>query len=307
MPLFLPLLIKMIPLYMNISLGYVAGRWLNASRDTIARIMFFIINPLIIFNAVVHTKLDASILSLPFLVFIICCSLCLLFYKIGKMIWNDSSRNLLALSAGCGNTGYFGIPIALLLFDEQETGIYIMAILGMTFFENTLGYYMCAKETKGAAGECLRKICTLPAIYAFFAGLLCNACVVEMPVPFFDFMGHIKGTYTVLGMMIIGLGLAGLSSFKLDLKFIGISFFAKFIIWPLIILGVITLDLLFFEIYSPHIHQALILLSIVPIGVNTVIIASLLNAQPEKAASAALMSTLFAIAYVPFMVTFLIS
>lgn len=305
LPLFVTLINKIIPLYMNIGLGFIAGKTLDTSRETIAKIMFYIINPIIIFNGVMNVNLDASVLSLPVLTFILSSSLCLIFFEITKNIWEDSSRNLMAFSAGSGNTGYFGLPLALLLFNDQGEGIYILALLGITLYENSVGYYVIAHGTT-TTWECFKKLIKLPAIYAFFGALLLNFSGIEMSPILIEFTGHIKGTYTVLGMMIIGLGLAGLTQFKVDGKFIGLSFLAKFLIWPVLMLSITALDAMFFNFYTHDIHNALILLSIVPLAVNTVIVATLMNSQPEKAATAVLLSTLFALGYVPIMVAWFI-
>jgi malate permease and related proteins len=299
------ILFKIIPLYANILLGYMAGKILGTSRDSIARLLFFMITPLIIFNGVVNTKLDTSILLLPLIVFIISSGLCLLFYRISNRLWQDTSRNLMAFSAGSGNTGYFGLPVALLLFNEQGEGIYIMALLGMTLYENSVGFYIFSKGTNSGI-ECLWKMIKLPALYAFAAGLIFNFAQVPSSSLFAEFMTYIKCTYTVLGMMIIGLGLSTLHSFKLDFKFIGMTFGAKFLAWPLIILAMKGIDILFFHFFSNAIYDALMLIAIVPLGVNMVILASLFNCHPEKASSAVVMSIVLALVYVPIMTNYFI-
>lgn len=304
-PIFLTLLTKIIPLYMNIALGFIAGKVLDINRESIARIMFFLINPIIIFNGVMNVNLDWSVLSLPVLTFIISSSLCLFFFKATEEVWTDSSRNLMAFSAGSGNTGYFGLPIALLLFNDEGEGIYILALLGITLYENSVGYYIVAHGTTTRA-ECVKKTLKLPAIYAFLLALVLNYWGFELSPIIMEFIGHIKGTYTVLGMMIVGLGLAGLTHFKMDAKFIGLTFFAKFMVWPALIIFITGFDSWLFGIYSPMTRQALILLSIVPLAVNMVIVATLMKSQPEKAATAVLISTLFALAYVPLMVAWFI-
>jgi predicted permease len=301
---FFPLFSKILPLYMSITLGYIATKALDTNRDTIARLMFFLINPIIIFNGLLKVKLEPSTLTLPLLSFVIASTLCLLFYRFSRGLWNDSSRNVLAFSAGTGNTGYFGIPLALLLLNDEGEGIYILSLLGITIFENTLGYYILAKHAHPRF--CFQKLIKLPAIYAFVTGLLINWSGIPMPEAFTEFMYQVKGTFTVLGMMIIGLGLARISSLNMDKLFIGLSFFAKFFAWPFIILVLIVLDRFIFGIYSPLVHKALILLSIVPLAPNTVILSSLLNSQPDKAATAVFMSTIFALFYVPIMVSFFI-
>lgn len=281
-------------------MGFFAGKKLGASRDTVAQILFFLITPVVIFNGVINTKLDPSVLSLPLLTFLIGSILCLLFYKLSKKIWHDSTRNLLAISAGTGNTGYFGLPIALLLFDAQGEGVYIMSLLGVSLFENSLGFYMLAKGTH-TAKESVQKLIKLPALYAFLFGVVVNLANFHPPVVWEEFAGYIKGTYTVLGMMIIGLSLAHVTHFKLDYKYIGMSFAAKFLAWPVIVLLLIFIDTHWLHYYDQTIYDALLLLSTVPLAANTVVLASLLKNQPEKAATAVILSTLFAIVYIPCM------
>jgi len=305
MALFSLCVLKIIPLYIYILLGYLAGRFLNAHRETIAKIMLFMINPIVIFSGVIHTRLDMGVLFLPFFVFVISTLMCFCFFLVAKNIWQDSTRSVVAYSAGSGNTGYFGLPIALLLFNEQGEGVYIMAILGVTFFENSVGYYVFARETMSAR-ECFKMLFKLPALYAFIIGLSMNAAHLPIPLLFDEFIGHIKGTYTVLGMMMIGLGLSTLTHFKLDFKFLGLTFLAKFVIWPVIILALIQVDIHLFKFFDQQIYNVLILLAIVPLGSSVVMMASLMKSHPEKAALSVILSILLALIYVPVMIRYLI-
>lgn len=303
MPFVVTFAIKLLPLYFNIFLGYIAGKKLQASQETISKLMFYMISPFIIFNGIIYTKLNVSILSLPILTFAISCTLCIVFYRFSRRIWTDASKNLMAFSAGSGATGYFGIPLALMIFDKQAEGIYIMALLGVTLYDNSLGYYISVKGSYTPI-QCIKKILVLPTLYAFLLGLIVNFFQIPMPDVYTDFMTPIKGVYIVLGMMIIGIGLAGLTEFKLDFKFVGMTFLAKFFAWPLVVFFVIACDEAFFGIYEPISHQVLILISIVPLAINTVIMASLMKCQPERIAATVLLSTLFALLYVPFMTSY---
>lgn len=290
---------------MNIMMGYIAGKVLGANRDTIARIMFYMINPIVVFNGIIHTKLKTDILILPILTFLISCGLCLVFLKIARKIWSDSLCPLVAYSAGSGATGYFGLPMALMLFDEQGEGVYIMSFLGVTFFENTLGIYIFSPERETAM-QSVRKFLKLPALYALVGGLLFNLLHIPIHEIFEEFMKHVKGTYIVLGMMIVGLGLSGLTHFKIDFKFLGLTFLAKFLVWPAVILAIIFIDYHSIQFFNQTIYNALVLISIVPLAVNTVIIASLTNSYPEKAATAVLLSTILALFYLPMMAYYFI-
>jgi predicted permease len=297
--------IKLLPLYVNILLGYIAGKKLAANRDTITNIMFFLINPLVIFNGILNTHLDAELLALPVLTFCVSSLICIIFYRFARRIWSNSSKNIMAFSAGSGATGYFGFPLAMIIFDAQTQGIYLLTVLGVSLYDNSLGYYISARGTC-TKSECFAKLIRLPSIYAFAGAIVLNLMHVPIHDCFIDFIGNIRGVYAVLGMMIIGVSLSSLTKFRLDFKFLGMTFLAKFLVWPIVILLLVALDANYLNLYDMNVHNALILLSIVPLAVNTVVMASLMQAEPEKTAATVFLSTLFGLFYIPFMTAYFI-
>jgi malate permease and related proteins len=300
MPFFASFTIKLLPLYLNIFLGYIAGKKLKINQEAISRLMFYIISPLIIFNGVLHTKLTATTLLLPMITFLISCLICIVFYRLSRKIWTDSSKNIMAFSAGSGATGYFGIPLAMILLDAEMQGIYIMALLGVSLYDNTLGYYISVRGSHTFL-QSLYKVLCIPTLYAFILALLCNYFQLPLPDFFAEFIHPIKGVYVVLGMMIVGLGFANLDRFRLDYKFIAMTFLAKFLIWPAAIFLVIGIDQSYFLFFDSSAYQVLFLLSIVPLAVNSVVMASLIDSKPSDVATTVLLSAIFAIVYIPLM------
>jgi len=282
-----------------ISLGFLAAKKLNAQKETIAKLLIYIIAPAVLFYGAFTTKIEFASLSLPFLFFIIACLLSLIFYSIGSLVYkNDTTKNILAFTSGTGNTGYFGLPVIYAVLGEQAFSLAALSILGFVLYENTLGYYITAKGNYSAK-ESLRKVIKLPIVYAFALGLLLNLFSVNLGTIAITTIGHFKGAYTLLGMMIIGMGLASVRLRHLDLKFISLTFLAKFIVWPLIIAGIIFLDQSVFHLYTTSIYNVMIIMAIVPLAANTVAFATELNVHPDKAALAVLLSTLFALFYIP--------
>jgi predicted permease len=104
-------------------------------------------------------------------------------------------------------------------------------------------------------------------------------------------------------MMLIGMGLIGLNLKKgedLDIRFFSILFFLKFLFWPFAILGMIYIDQNFMHLLNPDLYKVMFLFSIVPLAGNSVTLAVLLNAKPEKTSLAVIISTLISIVYIPF-------
>lgn len=301
MIIFLTLLAKLIPLYLIILLGYIAGKYLRVKKESVSPILIYIIAPIIIFNGVVTVKLDANTLSLPVLFFALASIICFLFLKLSKNIFKDSTRNILAFTSGVGNVGYFGLPVAMILFDQKTVSMVVLSILGFILYENTVGFYVVAKGNL-TPKDSLLKVLKLPTIYAFLIGILVNLLGINLGSVYADAVINFRGAYTILGMMIIGLGLVNIKEYKTDWKFLSLSFLAKFFVWPLIILAVILVDRNFVGFYNQEIYKVMILMAIVPLAANTVAVATELKVQPEKASVTVLLSTFFALFYIPLIV-----
>ena len=150
-------------------------------------------------------------MTLPLIVFALCTIICFLFYWLAGFVWKDSNRNILAYTAGTGNNGYFGLPLVMTLFSEQAFGVGVIAGLGFLFYESSVGLFLVAKSNR-TAWESIKKILTIPLMYAFLAGVAVNLSGLQFPKPIADLFISFRGTYTVLGMMLIGLGIAGSAS-----------------------------------------------------------------------------------------------
>ena len=298
MHLFLTLFIKIIPLYILIALGFIAGKKLNAKKETIASILIYIIVPVIVFNSITSAKINFELLLLPLIFFMCCSGMGLTFYAIGKHFFKDSTRNILAFTAGTANTGYFGIPVAIELFGEESLTTVIMCILGFTIFENTIGFFLTARGSH-TVKDSIKRLLKLPTIYAFITGLIVNWLGIKFGHNYETFTKNFIGAYTVTGMMLIGLALSDMKSFKPDIRFVSLSLIAKFIVWPLMILIIIFIDQNFIHLFDLSIYRIMMLMAVVPLAANTVAFATELKAQPEKASFAVFVSTIIALIYIP--------
>src|SRR3989339_526129 len=297
------LIIKLIPLYLLILLGMIVSQKLKVNRESVAKLLVYIISPGVVFYGTCKADLNLSNLLLPIVFFALSCISALLFFQIGKYFWKDNTKNILAYTAGTANTGYFGLPVLLMLFGENSFTLAALAIFGFILYENTLGFYITARGNFSAK-QSLMKVLKLPAIYTFIAGLTFNFLKIPISADIFDMLGYFKGAYSLLGMMIIGMSLSRATFQKFDFKFLTLSFIARFIFWPLILLPFVYFDKTIFHFFTNEAYHILLVYSCVPLAASTVVFASELGVQPDKAAVTVLLSTLFALFYIP-MVIFL--
>ena len=292
------LFLKILPLYLLILLGFFATKKLKTDKEGIGKLLLYIISPVIIFYGGLLNSFNLHNISLPFVVFLTASLASIVFYKIGKRFFpKNSDANLLAYAAGASNTGYFGLPVIAAILGQEAFLMAIIANLGMIIFENTIGFYLAAKGNYSAK-QSLIKILRLPHLYALTLGILFQQLGLSDNQILLTNYELFKGSYTLLGMMIIGMSLANMRFVLTDYLFVGLGFLAKFIFLPIMTLILIYFDQNF-KIYDTLTHQVFLIIACAPLAANTVVIAHELQLDPAKAALAVLLSTLFALVFIP--------
>ena len=299
MNIFFIILMKIFPLYLNVGLGFLATKYLDVQRKSIASLLIYIIGPIVVLSATMSVEINMAIAFLPIFLYIFGSIIAFATLYFFKKNWDDPTGNILAFSSGTGNTGYFGIPLAIIFFDSNLANIYIFTVLASLLYENTTGFYVTAKGNF-TAKQSIQKIIKLPILHAFIVGITLNLMGIKLPVEFTFYTDQFKSAYGILGMMMLGMGLHGFNKNEdLDFKFIKIAFVLKFIFWPVSILALIFIDKTFIHLLNEDLYKVLILFSIVPLAGNSVSLAVLLNAKPEKASLTVFLSTVISIIFIP--------
>ena len=292
---------KIISVLLIVVVGFLAGRLKKVDRDGIASLIFYFVSPILFFSVPLNIQVTFSNISISILTFCIGSILCFSSYYFYKFYFPDRSKNIIAMSSGTGNMGYFIIPIATAILDEYQLNIYMMAIMGTILYETSIGFFVCMKSDKTTL-ESIKRVIKLPTLNAFILGCLFSYSGLQLPVFLDDFINSMRASYSILGMVMIGLGISTVSTFKIDMKFTGSIFLNKFFIYPLFINILILIDIFILHFYNINYYKVLLLLSCAPVSGNTIIFASLVNFSPEKVATTVLLSCVFALVYIPTMI-----
>jgi len=290
-----------IPLAALIALGYALGRLNTIDLKSVATLAIYAITPLVAFGSAARLDFTPALILLPVCTFMIAALIGLAAYVMGAGL-DKTQRSLLPAACGSGNTGYFGLPVAMALLGEDIAGIYFLANLGVVVFETSLGYYFIARGGLPPR-EAARRVLRLPVLYALAGGLAFAACGWPLPEAGVRLWELCRGAYVVVGMMIAGLALAQTRSFRLDARLTAVAFAGKFVLWPVAAVLFATFDPGLFDL---HVHQSLIILSMVPIAANLPAYAAANNAPVAEAALLVLASTVMAILAMPVLVPMLL-
>jgi hypothetical protein len=270
-------------------------------RHSIANLVIYLCLPVVAFGFVSQLEFQFSYIFLPILILFVCSAVGLSVYALGQKAFGDNRANLLSMCASMPNSGYFGLPLVLLLFDAQWVGVYMFMMLGVTIYEATIGYYIAARGSYSVR-DSLIKLAKFPALYAIALALIVNVTETEMPDLFITYWGYFKGAYVIMGMMIIGAALAKVDKLVWGPRFLSFVCAGKFVVWPILMGGLTLLDMHFLHFFDHNIYKLMLIIAIVPPAANIAAFAAQLNVQPEKAATTVLVCTVFALFYIPFIV-----
>lgn len=290
--------LKLLPLYIFIALGFIAGKFFKVESKQIGTLVIYVIMPFVFLSGLWGADIQLSNLSVFFIVWGLGLIIALISYYLCGFVYKGKTQNLMASGLPSGNTGYFGIPVALALFDPALFGVYLLASISSTMFQITVSYYILALGQFNWR-EALGKLCRLPPLYGAIVGLILSSLNIPLPDMISDTSAALKEAFVVLGMMIIGLTLSTFDKIKLDIKFLSLAMFVRFAIWPALAFGLIYIDKQFFGGALEAVHPIIILLSILPVGADFAIYAANMNMYPQRAATVVLLSTIMAAIVIP--------
>ncbi len=296
-----------IPLATLILAGFILGRFLTVDLKTVGILAIYCFTPIVGFGGAAQLDITPSILLLPIITFILASFVGLIMFRVGHIFLNDKSlAYLLPVATGSGNTGYFGLPLAIALFGSEVTGIYLLGNLGVVVFESTIGYYFI---NRGALTpkEAIMRVIKLPLLYALALGLIVASINLDLPAPAIKLWALSKGAYVCVGMMIVGIALGQQRNFSLSIPLLGFGILGKFLMWPLLAMTFVYCDTQFLDWLTPIMRHCILLISVAPMAANLAAYAAQNNLKVDQAAGLILITTLIAVIGLPFIIPVLIS
>lgn len=280
-------------------LGFILGKKTDVEAYSISKLLVYIIAPIVIFFLVVSKDFNFKYLLLSISSFIVCSSLSLIAFKLSSLIWQGKNKNLFAFSGGTGNTGYFGLPMVIYTLGQQAGVVAAFIILGVTLYEFTVGYFITSQNKQGIKQGVL-KVFKLPIIYAFILAFSLSFLGISPSAEITESFSIFTGSYSVLGMMVIGITLSKVTIKNIDWRFVYLTNLWKYLVFPLVGLAVISL---FSSQLSDLEKSVVIIMCCVPMAGNTVVLANELKVHPDKAAVAVMLSTILSIIFIPLYLT----
>ena len=215
----------------------------------------------------------------------------ILFVVYGKLMFRkeaEGRRKCLQYGTICSNAGFLGNPVAEGVFGSYGLVLASVFLIPMRIMMWSEGLATFSGTSDRRAT--LKKVCTHPCILACVLGIILLVTGFRFPAPITSTISYLGACNTAVSMMIIGMILA-----DIRLGEIWDWTVVKYTVHRLVILPLIIYVITAFLPVSQLVRGVVVLLSAMPAGATTSILASKYDMEPEFATKMVIFSTLLSI------------
>ncbi|MDO9524121.1 MAG: AEC family transporter [Gemmobacter sp.] len=291
----LPILLKTLPFFALIGLGYWAGRvriYPPEATAWLTKFVFYFALSAMLFRFAANLQV-AELYDPRFVMAYL--SACGVVYGVAMAaaLMRRVPVEEAAIEAQCaiiGNTGFLGVPMLVVLLGPQAAGPVLMVLaLDMIVFSSLITLIITASREGRMSLSVFRALglglIKNPMIVSMGLGLIWGTTGWAVPAPVNDFLGILGAAATPGALFAIGASLAGRSAERMGVA-IWLSF-AKLVLHPL---AVAFAALVVFKV-EREAAGVMIVAASLPVAGNVYILAAHYGVAPQRVSASILIST----------------
>lgn len=294
---------QVIILFLIIGVGYYAKKRGIINEEInkgLTRLLLEVTLPLMIvvsFNYSFSQDIMKNMITL----FLYSCGIHVFLIFLGYILYRkreDGKREVLRFSTVFSNCGFMGYPVLGSLYGNM--GVLYAAIFNIPFniFSWTFGVMLFTGDKNS---KNFKKVFLNPGILSVIVGLAFFIFSIKLPQTVYSSFKLVGDMTTPLSMIIVGSMLAEVKFMEVfkDKSLYNISFVR------LILVPILTYLLLFLIKADPMIRNIAVMVEAMPVAATTAIFAEAYNKEPKFASQVVFVTTLFSVATIPIIITYL--
>lgn len=279
-----------LPIIILIGLGIILQRAFQFEMNTLGKLLFYYYIPALTFVKIYEAKasvwLIGNVFGFLILQFVLLHLLARLISKVLRH--NQTMTAAFSNSVVLTNNGNVGIPVNDLAFHHNPLAMSIQMVVVLFEILAVFTYGIVNTSTVSLGlRKTIRQFITMPVFYCFVLGLLFNVFQLKVPDYIWIPMTTIANGMLSLALVSIGAQIAAVKLLHNTVTVL-VSSTVRLLISPLLAFGLISI----FQLQGIT-AQALWIASAMPTSRNSAALALEYHNEPEYAAQAVLISTLF--------------
>ena len=296
----------LLPVFIVAAIAALAYLKLNFDIQTISRAAFYIFSPALVLDSLINSDVSGD----EFGLIALATTLTLLtVWGLGEVIarmlrLNKGTQAAFLVSITSPNSANYGLPVVLFALGETGLARAALYVTVNSLIRSSLGVYLSARGSIASSMSVLRRVFSVPVIYAAVVGLVLNLARIQVPEPIIK-AAHILGQGLVPASLLV-LGSQIVETFREQRQIsqkpaLAIAVFTRLVAAPLI--AVIISTLLGLEGLT---QKVVILETATPTAVMSLVLATEFDTDVPFAALSILVTTLVSFATVALWLNFLI-
>ncbi|MFP7296292.1 AEC family transporter [Neobacillus niacini] len=276
------------PIFLLIGAGALLQRAIRLDLSTLSTLTVYFLLPAVCFVNIYESNMSRDLISQT-LVFLLLFNILLiltsmLIAKVNKFDpkLTATFKNSMVLS----NSGNYGLPVSELVFAANPAGMSIQIIISI--FQNLLTFtygFFNSVSAESSGLDILRKIVTLPVIYALLLAILLKWLHIDIPKFLWGPIEDSSNAFLAVALVTLGAQVAFLKITRISRPIVWI------VIGRLIISPIIGLLVIYMLGLTDITAQALFIASSFPSSRNSALLALEYDNYPEYASQAVLLTT----------------
>lgn len=277
---------RVLPILLLVALGYLFQRRFRVDANTLNRVNLYLFVPALVLSRLAETSLStevigivASAVSLNALI------LWSLSWLAGQtMNWSAATRATVTLGAMLGNSGNYGLPLIELVLGRQFVGYQALVLAFSNVLTFTVGIWLLARA-KLSLTEAMRRVFSMPLIYAVALGIFLSTTKATLPKPIFISLRYLGDGLIPVALVTLGVQLAERVELR-DGVALGTAALLRLIFSPLSMFLIVHLLSI-----PPELSRVLVLGASVPTAVNSALLAIEFGVNPSLASAIVMITT----------------
>ncbi|MCB2134631.1 MAG: AEC family transporter [Rhodobacteraceae bacterium] len=295
----LAILLKTLPFFALIGLGWWSGRARFFSEEATAaltRFVFYFALSAMLFRFAANLSLS-ELFDLPFVLAYLTGSMTIYLLTMSVAFFRRVTLAEAAVEAQCsviGNAGFLGVPMLVVLLGTAAAGPVLMVLaIDLIVFSSLITLIITGARQGRMSLGVLRALALgllkNPMIVSMVAGLLWSSSKLTLPGPIDEFLSILGAAATPGALFAIGASLASRTAERLTVA-IWLSF-AKLILHP----AAVAIAALWLFDVEPFAAGVMISAAALPVAGNVYILAQHYGVAPQRVSASILISTMASI------------
>ncbi|MDD5220538.1 MAG: AEC family transporter [Candidatus Bipolaricaulis sp.] len=277
-----------VPVVLIAGAGYLFARTVKSDLTPFTRLSFFVLTPILIFDAMLSHSLSSAVLAnVTLFVFASHAAFLLLaFLGVRWTRWDADTKTAAVLSLTFGNCGIYGLPVLLFAFGDEGFAIGVVYMVAQLAFQVLFGVGVASWRKGMSMRSLVREIFAVPWLLAIALGVAVRLSGLQLPAVIARPVELLADAAIPIQLLLLGMTLTQVRLGGLVRQAAPLSL-AKLVVPPLVAWGLAAA----FG-FNGLVRSILILEAGTPTAVNALILSLQYNRRSELSAAVVLLTTI---------------